>query len=358
MGFHEVAGVLSKGVSNDCLLCHAGRIAGQTVIGLGNASLDLETLYRELAAADGMPTALTFSHVRGTVEAAAIVAFVMRFRDAELNLQLPVMADTPRYTCQDVPAWWHLKRKKTLSHTGSIDARSVRANMPFSLHPFNSADTVKKQEPLYAAMHAYILSLEPPRYPFPIDTGLAKQGKEIFNQTCAKCHGTYGPGGNYPNKVIPLAKIGTDPALAKSLTPEGLQYWNASWFAQEKGPDGERFQAVDRGGYQAPPLDGVWATAPYFHNGSVPTVYHVLNSAARPKVFTRSYRTEKEDYDPGRLGWKISVLDGPPDAKQTAFERRKVYDTSQPGRGNGGHPFGDHLSEAERRAVIEYLKTL
>jgi hypothetical protein len=115
---------------------------------------------------------------------------------------------------------------------------------------------------------------------------------------------------------------------------------------------------MDRGGYQAPPLDGVWATAPYFHNGSVPTVYQVLNSKARPKVYTRSYRTEKEDYDPTRLGWKITVLDGSPDSKLSGFERRKIYDTTQPGRGNSGHPFGDKLTDDERMAVIEYLKTL
>ena len=102
----------------------------------------------------------------------------------------------------------------------------------------------------------------------------------------------------------------------------------------------------------------MWATAPYFHNGSAPTVYHVLNSPARPKVFTRSYRTGADDYDPLRLGWAVTVPERPPGAGASGFERRKVYDTTQPGRGNGGHTFGDPLTEAERMAVIEYLKTL
>ena len=90
----------------------------------------------------------------------------------------------------------------------------------------------------------------------------------------------------------------------------------------------------------------------------MPTVYHVLNSKARPKIFTRSYRTGKEDYDPVRVGWKITLLKSGPDPKFPALERRKVYNTTRPGRGNGGHPFGDKLTEQERRAVIEYLKTL
>jgi hypothetical protein len=84
----------------------------------------------------------------------------------------------------------------------------------------------------------------------------------------------------------------------------------------------------------------------------------VLNSKARPKVFTRSFGTEKEDYDPAKLGWKFKELDGPPDAMLPAIERRKVYDTGPRGRGNGGHTFGDKLTEDERAAVIEYLKTL
>ena len=90
----------------------------------------------------------------------------------------------------------------------------------------------------------------------------------------------------------------------------------------------------------------------------MPTVYHVLNSKARPRVFTRSYGTEKEDYDAVKLGWKVTVLEQSPDPKLPAFERRKIYDTTQAGRGNGGHPFGDKLTEEERLAVMEYLKTL
>jgi hypothetical protein len=60
-----------------------------------------------------------------------------------------------------------------------------------------------------------------------------------------------------------------------------------------------------------------------------------------------------------KLGWKVRVLGRAPDAaKMTPLEFRKVYDTTRPGRGNGGHTYGDDLTEAERMAVIEYLKTL
>jgi hypothetical protein len=157
---------------------------------------------------------------------------------------------------------------------------------------------------------------------------------------------------------VPLETIGTDRRLVEGTTAEAAEHYLKSWFAQEKGPDGKSYAPQKAYGYQAPPLDGVWATAPYLHNGSLPTVHDVLSSKTRPKIFTRSYRNEEEDYDQERLGWKVRVLEQSPDAKMSAFERRKVYDTTQPGRGNGGHSFGDHFTDDERRAVIEYLKTL
>jgi hypothetical protein len=158
--------------------------------------------------------------------------------------------------------------------------------------------------------------------------------------------------------VIPLDVVGTDPVRALGFSIEVGRAYLKSWFGQERGPNGESYHGLNIGGYQAPPLDGVWATAPYFHNGSVPTVYQVLKSKERPRFFTRSFRTEKEDYDLSRLGLRITVLSKRPDPDLPAIERRKVYDTTLPGQGNGGHRFGDHLTEDERMAVIEYLKTL
>ena len=111
-------------------------------------------------------------------------------------------------------------------------------------------------------------------------------------------------------------------------------------------------------GYQAPPLDGIWATAPYFHNGSVPALAGVLNSKARPTRFTRSFKTGEADYDKVNVGWKVTETRDPPDAKLAPIEARKIYDTSKPGRANTGHTYGDDLTDAERAQVIEYLKTL
>ena len=64
------------------------------------------------------------------------------------------------------------------------------------------------------------------------------------------------------------------------------------------------------------------------------------------------------EYDEEKVGWKVTVPKETEPKKLTPLEYRKVYDTRKVGRGNGGHTFGDDLSEEERMAVIEYLKTL
>jgi hypothetical protein len=362
MGFTRTRGLLGlgQGLGNDCLLCHAGSIAGKVVIGLGNSALDMQSLYEEMAAADGMEPVmpLALCNARGTSEASNFAIYLMQFRDSELRHRLPVTYPLCSTLCEDIPAWWLAKRKKTIYHLGVAHSRSVRTLMPFLLIPGNSAEYIRKREPDFADIRAYLRSLEPPRYPFPIDQSLALRGKAIFARSCAKCHGSYGPDGRYPNRLIPLEVIKTDPTLANAFDPEGVKHYLASWFAREHGPEGEPFHGLGGRGYQAPPLDGVWATAPYLHNGSVPTVYHLLKSSERPRVFTRSFRGDAAEFDAQRLGVVVQSLDTAPEPARSAIHRRRIYDTSQPGRGNHGHTFGDTLTEKERLAVIEYLKTL
>jgi mono/diheme cytochrome c family protein len=363
MGLREGPGLLgAKGVTNDCLLCHGGSIAGRSVIGLGNASLDIEAIFDDMSAVrtgETRRTLFPFSNVRGTSEAGAMAVFLFSIRNPDLSLRAsPLDLGLRADLCEDAPAWWLLKKKKTMYWTGSTDARSVRSLMQFALSPLKTLKGLQEMEPMFADLQAYLLSLEPPKYPLPIDRPQAARGEHLFKRDCARCHGTYGSNGTYPNKVIDLDEIGTDPNRALGIGEKAKAHYDQTWFADERGPDGRRYETRVNHGYQAPPLDGVWATAPYFHNGAAPTVWHVLSSEARPTVFTRSYRTGLDDYDAVKLGWKITVLDGPPAKDLPPVERRKIYDTTQPGRRNTGHTFGDHLTDAERMAVIEYLKTL
>lgn len=362
MGLRKAFGLVGRGVAIDCLACHGGSIMGQSYIGLGNASLDAHALFDELNKANGRSANLPFrfSNVRGTSEAVGMGVFLLGLRAPDLSPRLPrVELGLHDDICSDVPAWWHLKKKRTMYHTGGSDARSVRSLMQFMMGSLSGPQAFIKEEAAFRDIQAYMKNMEVPKYPLPIDRDRAAVGKKVFEQNCSKCHGAYGENPTYPNRIVKLDEIGTDPNRFNGLTAAFGEYYNRTWFAKERtGWIYDDFAARPTDGYQAPPLDGIWATAPYLHNGSVPTVYHLLKSDERPRLYTRSFRTGKEDYDAEKLGWKITLLDAPPSDALPAIERRRVYDTSQPGRRNTGHVYGDHLTDAERRAVIEYLKTL
>ena len=357
MGLRKANLLIGTGIGLDCMLCHGGSMLGKSYVGLGNSSLDVQAVFEEFAAAGGMSMKLpfTFAQSRGINEAGAFSVYLLGFRNPDLSLanrfqNLGLRDDSS----EDVPAWWLMKKKRTMYYTGNTDARSVRSIMQFMMHPLTVPEEFHAAEPAFRDILQYLLSMEPPKYPYPVDVQKVKAGEAVFRDQCAKCHGTYGERWTYPNKVIPLAEIGTDPKRYENIGLKFGETYNASWFAQE-GTKGKPVKQTV--GYQAPPLDGIWATAPYFHNSSVPTLDGVLNSRVRPKVFTRSFRTGAEDYDPIRVGWKVREVTAPAETLP-GIERRKVYDTTRPGRKNTGHTYGDDLSDAERVAVIEYLKTL
>lgn len=362
MGIRKADLLIGQGLGIDCMTCHGGSIMGKSMIGLGNSSLDFQALFEEMAAAAKSPgkVPFAFTNVRGTTEAGPFAVYLLGYRTDDLLLT-PIYRDLGLHddTCEDTPAWWLLKKKKTMYHIGASDARSVRSLMQFMMHPLTTAAEFKKSEPMFGDIQRYLLNLTPPKYPFAIDAAKAEAGRKVFETNCAKCHGTYGEQWTYPNKVVALEEIGTDRKKHESLEPKFAAAYNASWFAKE--PNGSWFfpgyRMNETAGYQAPPLDGIWATAPYFHNGSVPTLDGVLNSKTRPKIFTRSYRTNEADYDKAKVGWKIEEVPAPK-ASLEAIERRKVYDTNKPGRGNAGHTYGNKLTDEERAAVVEYLKTL
>jgi hypothetical protein len=104
----------------------------------------------------------------------------------------------------------------------------------------------------------------------------------------------------------------------------------------------------------APPLDGVWASAPYFHNGSVPTLWHVLNPENRPTVW---HRTSTE-LDASKVGLTVESLEETPKRIRDSSVKRTYFDTRVLGKSASGHDFPLELTADERTAVLEYLKTL
>ena len=158
---------------------------------------------------------------------------------------------------------------------------------------------------------------------------------------------------------MPIAEIGTDRVRFDALADAERLALNESWFGHFGGdakPLGDRQQPA---GYVAPPLDGIWATAPYFHNGSVPTLWHLLHPESRPEVWRRT----PTGYDDRRVGLEVETVSAAAFAERLAAglpadERRQFFDTQQPGKSAAGHDYPAALSEAERTALLEYLKSL
>jgi mono/diheme cytochrome c family protein len=233
-----------------------------------------------------------------------------------------------------------------------------------------------------------------------IDLDKAAKGEKLYNELCLHCHQPpmLSDDGRKPEHwtsntnsegrqffkvtMIPLAEIGTDPKEAENfanrtadsgplgkgvvsardglkyitqqvidqayaklkLSPEQQEEWNGYRTNELRTPLA----------YKARPHNGIWATPPYLHNGSVPNLFALLSPVSeRPKIFSLG----NKQYDPVKLGLNTDPLKG-------ATEFR----TDLPGNSNSGHEFNDgpkgngvigrKLSEEERMQIIEYLKTL
>jgi mono/diheme cytochrome c family protein len=234
-----------------------------------------------------------------------------------------------------------------------------------------------------------------PEFPERLDAKLVQKGADIFHdrtypedwdnfRACFKCHGSYTKIGDNPDFSLPgswtvkydgteYENVRTDTAyneIVKALGPVNdhitkLQTYFAS---QEKPELGTIYAPLKGKGYVPPPLVGVWATAPYFHNGSVPTVEAVLNSKLRPEIWIRN--EDPNAYDLESMGMVFSTLSREEleesdrimrtasHLSRESLDQMFIYDTEGFGRGNMGHTFGDQLTQDERLAIMEFLKSL
>lgn len=115
---------------------------------------------------------------------------------------------------------------------------------------------------------------------------------------------------------------------------------------QGQYPDDPKQPNDSLAAYKARPLNGIWATAPYLHNGSVPTLHDLLLPGEQRPV---TFAVGQLEYDPLKVGYKHDAAD-----PQAPF----VFDTRLTGNSNQGHEFGTHLDEEQRMQLLEYIKTL
>jgi mono/diheme cytochrome c family protein len=223
-----------------------------------------------------------------------------------------------------------------------------------------------------ARVEQWLLDAKPPAFEkyFRVDAALAARGAATYKAYCAGCHGASGqqfalpeslrktdcvkPGddaaalyGAQVGKITPLADIGTDRRRLDSYTSE-LAVNQATLYA---GYDWRFCHFRKTHGYANLPLDGLWLRAPYLHNGSVPSLRDLLEPAAkRPVRFFRG----NDLYDPVRVGFVSNA------ASDASGRATFAYDTSVPGNSNAGHEgraYGTELSDDEKAALVEFLKT-
>ena len=443
-----------------CSICHSGQV-GKTTDGPGlgplngnNGLADVNLLLTEVGNSNNGFNVMSLNRVRGSGNITNFQLFgLLTVWDFETTM--PGMANNPGFWTsantgsEDPPNWWNLGHRPAKFYDAGMSSDSTRIELSWYMPGAASQnfqegyDWILDHE--YAA-NTWMISLQSPPYPLPIDTKLAKRGSKLFhrldlwaedranpvpkpeqsgNGSCASCHGAYSKrfvksakylaspllAGMAAN-VTPIDIINTDPARMDGNSEAVEQAAENSWFTYY-GQDGcaEKYNLI---GYLAQPLHGVWASAPYFHNGSVPDVWSVLDSSSRPLFWRRmskparagvvmGYETDLAlAYDPVVMGWKYDNLecgsDGltpylecdpndpyntplvnswlsilyangslawnmlgglmAPTLTNSQIEDRKIYNTRMYSQSNSGHEFTDVLTDEERVAIIEYLKTL
>ncbi len=380
-------------VNINCFSCHAGVVNGQVVAGVGNSHINQSRPKQTRTRGDNfgpyevwrLGARLEDPEKQGMVLAKGQTEFQSLLE----SLDLPPVDPMP---------WWTMKYKRLnywYSDGGSESAANFSVNFTVP-HPEINAHRAEHVKTVAKAL-AFARETQSPLYPGSLDGQLVRQGADLFHgrtrpadtsgfRACKTCHGTYTKKPEHGDLSQPgswtvsydfsdvLRNVGTDTAYNETLQQLKpiADHINklAVYFADQGTPELIPHASVpDKKGYVAPPLVGVWASAPYFHNGSVPTIEAVLNSKIRPEIWARNNRDPRA-YDLEKVGMAFrpvtredfdasaDAASGKPFLSPAAIEHGTMYDTRQFGHGNMGHPFGDRLTATERTAIIEFLKSL
>lgn len=286
---------------------------------------------------------------------------------ALLGFPMEDAPDREKVGIADFPSVWNQRWKEGMQlhwdgNNTSVDERNLSAGFGTGATP----TTLDKEKVLRIADWLWDQA-EPP--PFPedrIDAGLAAEGEAVYRAECWSCHGNRTPpfteegDGSRVGTVTPIEQVGTDRARLDSYTQELAAAQNTLYAGFPEDEEACREDPSDREacyparfrhfrktwGYANMPLDGLWLRAPYLHNGSVPTLADLLEPPSeRPDSLWIGYTV----YDWDRVGFVTSG----PDARAEGW----LLDTSVRGNGNQGHLYGTGLPAADKRALLEYLKT-
>jgi len=245
-------------------------------------------------------------------------------------------------TVTDILSTWQQASQHVAQVDGSVKSPVFR-NVAASLAVAGDPKLVNIQNADISAK--FISHLPAPAYPFAIDAKMADRGKQLFEANCAICHKPSN------DNLYSVDQIGTDLNRSRVLNADALALFLKHFIASVP-PDFETTDAtgakvklhdaapdtvlIDRTtpqnqGYVTDALDGAWARAPFLHNGSVPTLYHVLVPGERPEKFARG----SIGYDAGKVGfqWDIAKLD----TYRAVDRTTAVFDTSWDSSSRSGH---------------------
>ena len=269
------------------------------------------------------------------------------YKAIQFDWDLSKLPPNELIAASDYPSIWNQRPRQGMhlhwdGDNDSVDERNLSASLGAGVTPITVDHERLKR------VRDWIWTLPPPKYPYAIDPSIAAKGAPIYQQHCAECHGDHRfrdgvVSGSRVGQVVPIGAIGTDRHRLDSYT--------TTFALNQYGlyPDSPyRFSHFRKtNGYANHPLDGIWLRGPYLHNGSVPTLRELLD---RPEQRPVSFYRGNDVFDQVKVGFvsNVSVANG------LTFT---LYDTTVPGNGNGGHVYGTSLSDAEKQAVVEYMKT-
>lgn len=368
----------------NCVVCHMAEIDGVAYFGAGTKTFDERWLGEALkrltsepwrARLRGSPDdalaaeagRILHSHHHDRIDSltrARSTAFAASHVELYMRTHGNAMPPVDHVGRGDVktPPLWHTRAKMDVGRwysDGSFSGRyplmassmELEKDRPFDALVAHVIPAIRRQ------FETVVSHLAPPPYPYPIDRVLAARGKALFDSAdvgCSQCHGTYDGRGHvdWPGHHL---DVGTDPARRSLVTPEFVD-------AFDRSPLAAGGRLVESEGYAATPLTGVWANYPYLHNGSVPTLHHLLGPVdERPKIFQV---TAAGRFDQNRVGQ--CLVQSADDARRSPRELlqrfgsdRDWFNTERPGSASSGHDVWPRIqTDANRKALIEYLKTL
>lgn len=370
-----------------CLACHSAKAAGRYIIGLGNKNIDVGQIGKDAYLAQFVWGKLPR---RNKPEFKEIHNRAMHFTSILKNKKInnmtqglvptslvktwfyeqagkPIPENFGRGQVKVPHLWGYGEKRKSGSFwDGFADGVFPGWAVAVELRGGQSVENVREYEPRIHHAEDLLGDLLPPKYPFKVEAIAAKRGKELFNQTCFKCHGTHERDEkNYPiykqSKFIPHRVIKTDAERLDFVTDDFLKLIDSNPLS-----DLIKYKQRDeRRGYVAPRLWGIWSRFPYLHNASVPTLYDLLLPAdQRPNLFDLRQSGEEHRYDKVKLGLKIERNIKSKKYRELKLRAKKnkrdVYTTARDGHKNIGHEFKfyKNLTHQDRLDLIEYLKTL